>query len=204
LDPDADTVETNVGLRFPGQYADLESGLNYNYFRDYDPATGRYVQSDPIGLRGGINTYAYVRNRPVSLIDPLGLCSCFGGSWSVDAGDLNLSLAFGGYVSFGAVSFTCKSNPSTKCQAYVSCVGGGAIIGGGATISLTGSVNGVPDSRNLQGWSGWQATSSAGPAAGQADGSGGGSIGAGLSAGAGVAAIKCNTFSLNCQCNCEE
>ena len=62
-------------LRFPGQYYQAETNLNYNYFRDYDPATGRYVESDPIGLYGGsLSTYAYVGGNPISRIDPLGLC----------------------------------------------------------------------------------------------------------------------------------
>lgn len=59
-------------LRFPGQYYDGETGLHYNYFRDYDPATGRYVQSDPIGLDGGTNTFAYVGSNPLQYADPLG------------------------------------------------------------------------------------------------------------------------------------
>jgi RHS repeat-associated protein len=60
--------------RFPGQVYDKETGLHYNYFRDYSPATGRYVQSDPIGLAGGINTFAYVGGNPVLYVDAFGLC----------------------------------------------------------------------------------------------------------------------------------
>lgn len=60
-------------LRFPGQYEDQETGLFYNYFRDYDPSVGRYVESDPIGLGGGVNTYGYVEGQPIGQIDPSGL-----------------------------------------------------------------------------------------------------------------------------------
>jgi RHS repeat-associated protein len=73
LDPDGDTTQMNVRLRFPGQYLDEETGLHYNYFRDYDPVIGRYVESDPIGLRGGLDTYAYAAGNPLSRIDLLGL-----------------------------------------------------------------------------------------------------------------------------------
>jgi RHS repeat-associated protein len=59
--------------RFPGQYYDAETGLNYNYFRDYDSATGRYVESDPTGLWAGVNTYTYVLGNPIWSADPVGL-----------------------------------------------------------------------------------------------------------------------------------
>jgi len=70
-----DTVSQPVGTtsanpqRFPGQQLDATTGLHYNYYRDYDPATGRYLETDPIGLGGGVNLYAYVSGDPVNRFD---------------------------------------------------------------------------------------------------------------------------------------
>lgn len=71
-DPDGNGQTFRYNLRFPGQYYDRETGLHYNYFRDYEPGTGRYVQSDPIGLAGGLNLYSYANQNPLTFIDPTG------------------------------------------------------------------------------------------------------------------------------------
>ncbi len=63
----------DLPLRLPGQYFDKETNLHYNYYRDYDPSQGIYKQSDPIGLRAGLNTYSYVAGSPLRYVDPEGL-----------------------------------------------------------------------------------------------------------------------------------
>jgi RHS repeat-associated protein len=65
-----------LGQRTGRDSAELENSVNlkYNYFRNYDSTLGRYVESDPIGIGGGVNTYTYVRSRPTKRVDPTGLC----------------------------------------------------------------------------------------------------------------------------------
>ena len=65
------TITNN--LRFPGQYYDAETGMHYNYYRTYNPPLGKFNESDPIGLRGGLNTYVYAANSPIMRYDALGL-----------------------------------------------------------------------------------------------------------------------------------
>ncbi len=87
-DPDLDGTAFVLDMRFPGQRYDAASGLNYNYFRDYDTTVGRYVESDPIGLRGDIATYSYAANKPLMFYDadglePIAAGSCGGGAGMV-------------------------------------------------------------------------------------------------------------------------
>jgi len=86
-DPDGDSVGFSFPVRFPGQYADAETNLAHNYFRDYDPSIGRYGKSDPIGLRGGTNTYAYVASMPLKWFDAFGLLPSGGGGFAMRYGN---------------------------------------------------------------------------------------------------------------------
>lgn len=91
---DLDTI-AGLNLGFPGQYYDEETGTWYNGWRTYDARLGRYLQSDPIGLAGGVNTYTYVRGNPIMLVDPMGLADRY----------LFNGTTLNGYNRFGVVPF---------------------------------------------------------------------------------------------------
>jgi RHS repeat-associated protein len=86
-DPDGNAIVFDLPLRLPGQRYDAETGLHYNYFRDYDPTIGRYIESDPLGLVAGLNTYAYSRTNPIRYRDEHGLASA-----EVDCRKLNFPI----------------------------------------------------------------------------------------------------------------
>jgi RHS repeat-associated protein len=133
-------------LRFPGQYADAESGLFYNGARDYNPITGRYVESDPIGLAGGSwSTYAYVNGNPLLYYDPNGLWA-----WGdpLPQGLVDFSAGFGDTLSFGITNWV-RNEMSTnggvnKCSGFYTAgeYSGVALdiaIGGAAGLEAAGS-----------------------------------------------------------------
>jgi RHS repeat-associated protein len=155
-DPDGDGQRFEMPLRFPGQVFDTETGLFYNYFRDYDPQTGRYVQSDPIGLAGGINPYLYAFD-PLRQIDPLGLMGnapgTFGrgpaapgqgmGSRASPSGPavtgtigLAVTLFAGPYGGFGEWGVA-RDYKNTMCFYYQEC----KAEGGAAGLCVQGGVN---------------------------------------------------------------
>jgi RHS repeat-associated protein len=87
-------------LRLPGQEFDVETGFYHNGFRDYAPGWGRYLQSDPIGVAGGLNSYAYVRGNPARFTDRIGLDpGCEDPSDYVDFTPHTLQVGVGGNVS---------------------------------------------------------------------------------------------------------
>jgi len=134
-----DAVENN--FRFQGQYYDQETGLHYNYHRDYDPTSGRYLTPDPIGLAAGIDLYSYSENNPINLIDPMGLAGIaidFGGSYitgwggsSGEGGGAGTGIYFGAknwYAEFGGFSYQQFLEDTGKTPA--------AALGAGANLTF--------------------------------------------------------------------
>jgi RHS repeat-associated protein len=106
--------ETENPLRFPGQYEDGETGLYYNYHRYYDPETGRYLRSDPMGISAGLNSYVYGGSNPLSGIDPLGLFDPNNVNWgqtAVVAAQALAAAAVVGIAVAGAVAIGIVSTP---------------------------------------------------------------------------------------------
>ena len=109
-------------LRFPGQVNDAETGFYQNGFRDYVPALGRYLESDPVGLAGGLNTYAYALDNPLKYTDPTGLCS-----WCPSLTEIGIAALIG-------VQFI----PGLDVVVDLG-VGGDVILGGGEIIETAGA-----------------------------------------------------------------
>lgn len=112
-DPDGDNTAFVLDMRYPGQQYDSATGFNHNYFRDYDPSTGRYVQSDPIGLSGGINTYVYVGGNPMKWTDSRGLACDQRGCWNTPE-ELRASIsgdwsAYYGLACAGGDPYACRA-----------------------------------------------------------------------------------------------
>jgi RHS repeat-associated protein len=154
-DPDGNSVAFDLPLRLPGQRYDAETALHYNYYRDYDSSLGRYAESDPIGLAGGLNTYAYVTGYPLAYSDERGLAGamalCSVGPLGCAAGGLISVL--GGALVMNAVGSDTESDskktveticpncpektPRSVAMALAYSWAGIPVGGGGGAVPLT-------------------------------------------------------------------
>jgi RHS repeat-associated protein len=140
-------------LRFPGQFYDAESALHYNYFRDYDPQIGRYIESDPIGLAGGTNTFGYVENNPIGAIDAQGLASCI---YSISTGRMTCISNVNDKPVFLAMFASGNNQGGTLCKNNPKCtsISGQGPIPQGLWIWNNDPLSTKPDGRRLQPWIG--------------------------------------------------
>jgi RHS repeat-associated protein len=95
------TSVSEEDLRFPGQYFDRETRLHYNYYRYYEPRTGRYLMPDPIGQIGGINLYIYVGGNAINAFDSFGLYDI----WDFGEDTLSFAAGLGNAVTFGGTTW---------------------------------------------------------------------------------------------------
>lgn len=130
-------------LGFAGQYFDAETGSFYNYFRNYDPASGRYLQADPLGLAAGINQYQYVGSNPGKNIDPTGE------RWQLYATSAVIGAIASGLTNI-AVQKASAPGESIRWNEVALAGGIGAAVGGAAPalaqrpqIALAACANGV-------------------------------------------------------------
>lgn len=142
-DPDGDGIRFNYNLRFPGQYYDEETGKHYNYFRDYDPSAGRYIQSDPTGLDGGFNTYLYASANPLMYIDPYGLKD-FYAITTTGTGGVAIFAGEGGALAL--------VDPCTLDVYTFTYAGGGLGLGFGAAATLDIGGIAADNPMDISGW----------------------------------------------------
>lgn len=152
-DPDGDGQALTFNLRYPGQYFDAESGLHYNYFRDYEAGVGRYVESDPVGLAAGYSTFAYVGGNPLMWFDPQGLsardwgerigCVVGGGVGSFYGAAWGGTLGGGAGLTCGPGTLVCSTAGITAGVAGGYALGGTVGCAGGGTLG--GAIGGLID-----------------------------------------------------------
>lgn len=139
-DPDGDGELVAFNLRFPGQYYDKTTGAEYNYYRDYDASLGRYIQSDPVGIASGLNTYGYVDANPVNAFDPFGLVKWTG---TISVKKVGLSAKRLGITLYESIILRLKSECVDGVELFVIYRVGGINSTGASTglgFAYTGSV----------------------------------------------------------------
>jgi RHS repeat-associated protein len=148
------TGSITQNLRLPGQNTDAETGFSYNLNRDYMPNLGRYLETDPVGLLGGLNTYSYAVGNPVTLVDPSGL-------WTINIGIQGTFIVpFYGEVGVAGGGFTGVVFDGTSLNVYYG-PGAGAGAGAGGSLGIQFGMSNAPAACDLKGLFG-SATVSAG------------------------------------------